>query len=454
MTTEQAANLSPACARIREDIPMLAVGGLSAEEAAEIRRHVDGCAECRQVYEDNRGVLELVRQESSPSVMLNSKRVLAELKRRMSEESRASYEPAPALTPRGRVLWLAGLVGVAAAACVSMALLLGPGVKTPHPVAKEDGSRAPVAYMLPPGAPKPKPVFKGDHYEAEAQGVHITYPSGLEGRLQDDARLHFVNASALEVNEGTAAFYVPPGIEGFQVRGTASNATAASRTGARFMLVAKGGPGGADFVKVAEGVVEVRGATGPAVRVDAGQGTRVSVNGVPAAPEEIDVVAAFDWVDDQSARNISCTFKAGEYPAPGALWLGTLAVRNTSEKTVTVAGFHMLGANYQLEIRREGEKTGYFTKLAPRVLRKRAAGGNAEPVLESSSEMTLEPGQSYELEVDLRGVVKEAGPQTLIAHYQVFSQPKATGLESKWGFALRSQAIKIFVPLNPEKRGR
>lgn len=454
MTTEQASNLSPTCARIREDIPMLAVGGLSAEEAAEIRRHVDDCAECRQVYEANRGVLELVRQESSPSVMLNSKRVLAELKRRMSEESRASYEPAPALSPRGRVLWLSGLVGLAGAACVGMALLLGPSFKPQHPIVKEDPNRSPVAYMMPPGESKSKPVYKGDRYEAEATGVRVSYVSGLDCRLQEDARLHFVNASALEVSEGTAAFYVPPGIEGFQVRGNASNATATPKTGARFILIAKAGPGGTDFVKVAEGVVEVRGANGPTIRVDAGQGTQVSVNGVPAKPQDIDVVAEFDWVDDQTARNISCTFTAADYPVVGSMWLGTLAMRNTSEKAVTVAGFHMLGSNYQLEIRREGEKTGYFTKLAPRVLRKRAAGGKAEPVLESAGEVTLEPGQSYEMEVDLRGVVKEPGPQMLIAHYQVFSQPKAKGLENKWGFVLRSHETKVFVPLNADKRGK
>ncbi|MBI3829356.1 MAG: zf-HC2 domain-containing protein [Planctomycetes bacterium] len=449
---ETAVDTAGTCARYQEDIPMLAVGALSPEETEALQKHLQSCAACRQVYENNRGVLELVRQESSPSVMLNSRRVLEAMKKRMAEESRSVYEPAPALTAKARIYWLAGLAGVAAAACIAIALLIAPDDGKHIPVIPGDPDRIAVGEAQPAGAAKPRPVFKGDRIKAEATGARVSYATGMDCRLRQDAELFCVSVSAVELADGVSAFYVPPGIEGFQVRGRESNTTASAQTGARFMLRVSG-KNGEDIVQVAEGSVDVRGKAGAAVRVYAGSGTRVPAAGTPDAPEPIDVVAEFGWVGNQSSKNLACEFKASEYPTPGGIWTGTLALRNTGERALTVAGYHPLGSNYQLEIRKEGEKSSSFTKIAPRQLSKRSASGNAEPVMETSSEVTLEPGQSYELEVDLRTLVKEGGPYTVAAHYQVFSQPKASGAESKWGFALRSDAAKVFAPLpKPEHK--
>lgn len=442
------------CARYQEDIPMLAVGALSPEETEALQKHLQSCAACRQVYENNRGVLEMVRQESSPSVMLNSRRVLEAMKKRMAEESRTVYEPAPALTARARIYWLAGMAGVAAAACIVIALLVAPDDSKRVPVKPGDPDRIAVGEAQPAGAPKPKPVYKGDRFKAESTGTRVSYATGMDCRLRQDAEIYCVSASAVEIDGGVSAFYVPPGIEGFQVRGRESNTTASPQTGARFMLTVSSRDG-EDVVQVAEGSVDVRGKAGAAVRVYAGHGTRVPAAGTPGAPEPIDVVAEFGWVGDQSSKNLACEFKAAEYPQPGGLWTGTLVMRNKGDRALTVSGYHALGSNYQLEIRLEGEKSSSFTKIAPRLLSKRSASGSAEPVMETSADVTLEPGQSYELEVDLRAVIKEGGPHTVAAHYQVFSQPKASGAENKWGFALRSDSAKVFAPLSkPEIKGK
>lgn len=443
---EHAESTTPACAGLREDLPLLAIGAVPEAEAAGIRAHLQQCAACRQAYEAHRGVLDLVRQESSPSVMLNSKRILAELQRRMSAETRASFEPAPAVTPRARILWLAGLAGAAAAACLVIGVLLSPSRGNRLPLQAENAGRAPVAVVQATAEAKPEPKFAGDRHAAKAEGEQIHYPSGMDGLLQSGAQVHFASANAVQVEGGEAAFYVPPGIEGFQVRGRTAFAQASVQSGARFIVVVQAGRGEAEVYKVAEGTVEVRNGAGVSIRVNAGQGTRVVPGGAPAVPEPIDVAAEFAWAGDPSARNLACAFKAESLPPANGLWSGTLVLHNAGSKPASAAGYHALGSNYQLEIRREGEQSSSFTKLVPRVLRKRASGEGAEPVLESSGEVALEPGQSYELEVDLRKLLREPGAYLLTAHYQVFTKPRAKGAETRLGYALRSQPLRVLVP--------
>ena len=134
--------------------------------------------------------------------------------------------------------------------------------------------------------------------------------------------------------------------------------------------------------------------------------------------------------------------------AKGAPRAATIRLENIGAHPVQVAAFYPLGANYELELRRPGEKNPEFVKPAPRALRKTgesATGTPASTVLEAAKgAVELQPREAYELELDVRELMQAPGEYHLSAHYLGFDQPgAATGA----GAMLRSAECTATVKL-------
>jgi hypothetical protein len=164
----------------------------------------------------------------------------------------------------------------------------------------------------------------------------------------------------------------------------------------------------------------------------------VKAGGAPEAPQAADTRAAFAWVQEQLYRGLTLELKV-----QGAA-RASFVLLNGGARPVDVAGFHPLGVNYQLELRRPGSQSPEFLKIAPLALRRQLAPGVAEAVPETKGRVTLDPGQSLELELDLRPLLKEPGDYVLAAHYLGFAT--AAGGASEWGFTLRSAEQTVKLP--------
>jgi hypothetical protein len=420
------------CAEFREALPLLAAEALPADEAAAVRRHLETCDGCRRCFEEQRRLLETVRCEGEPARPLDTQRVLEALRKRLAQE--APPGPPPAATEaRPQPLLLIAFVVLLAASVLALFALSRPA---PQPVQPPPASGV-IATQYGPETPEGVPLRAGAECRAGAGGLWLKYANGTEVRLREGTSAFVAEASQLELRSGAAAVQTPRAVV-FAVRATGAGAAWRATGPARF-LVTLTAPDEAEVV-VAEGNVDFTG-QGGTVALAAGQRARVKAGGVPEAAQPADTRAAFAWVQEQLYRGLTLELKV-EGPARASFIL-----RNGGTRVVDVAGFHPLGVNYQLELRRPGSSSPEFFKIAPVAVQRHLAPAITEAVPETKGRVTLDAGQSLELGLDLKPLLKEPGDYVLAAHYLGFATP-AGG--SEWGFTLRSAEQTVKFPVrNP-----
>jgi hypothetical protein len=121
-----------ACPHI-EDIPLLALGALDADEAAALREHAAGCAECSRALAEHDALV-------------------GRLDMAFAREPAPAFEglvfPPPEVAPRPRrarrrrFAWAGATAGLAAAAVVALAITLGGGSPQPAAIAAVHSERA------------------------------------------------------------------------------------------------------------------------------------------------------------------------------------------------------------------------------------------------------------------------------------------------------------------------
>jgi len=416
------------CAEFREALPLLAAGALPADEAAAVRRHLETCDDCRACSEEQRRLIETVRREGEPGRPLDTQRVLSALRKRLAQE--APPGPPPAAT-EGRPFLLVAFVVLLAVAVLALFALSQPA--QPPPVQPPPAPNV-IATQYGPEAPEGVPLRAGAECRAGSGGLRLHCANGVVIRLREGAGARVTEARGLELLAGAAAVEVPRGVD-FAAHVPDAGAALSVAGPARFLvtLVAN------DEVEVvvAEGMVRIAAPRRP-VELVQGQRSRVRLRGTPEPPQEADVAAAFAWVLDQLYRGLTLELKV-----QGAA-RASFVLLNGGARAVDVAGFHPLGVNYQLELRRPGSRSPEFLKIAPLALRRHLAPGVTEAVPETKGRVTLDPGQSLELELDLRPLLKEPGDYVLAAHYLGF--PTAAGGASEWGFTLRSAEQTVKLP--------
>lgn len=450
--SEIEANTTTPCADHRTDIPFLAIGALPEEEAAKLRAHIEQCSACRHEFEAHCGIFEMVKQEASPSVMLDSRRILNELKKRFAEESRATYVPTPAVSPQGRLFWIGGL-GVLIASAI-LALVVADqwsswfGTETPLTNGKPT-KNTPVARVYrglhdeTPGT-----LYEGERIEAGAAGLALRLDSAADVRMKEGATVLAAAQDVLALEQGTLAVYASQADRlHIKVAGVYLQPTAVP---CRFLVERQSG---GVVVTLAEGTLGLRQSlkdeAAPTAPVGFVPGTRVTLglHGAISAPETVSTARLFDWIFTHIVESLICELKV-DAPQTGKPWLGMIAVNNTGTTPFRVTAYHPLGVNYGIELRLAGEASSYFTKILPRLIQKRTATEVAHPLQEGTGPVTLLPGEQYELEIDLRTVVKGVGTHTLTAHYVGYETSADTtfGEKQGWGFTIKSATIKVTVP--------
>ncbi|MCZ7644746.1 MAG: hypothetical protein M5U26_05605 [Planctomycetota bacterium] len=439
MSANGEANANGLPEALREDAALLAMGALLPEEAREIEARLDAHPGGRRLYESYRQAWSQVREDGRAEGDLDAQRVLKALRRKLAEESRTSLKPVPAppaTTAHGQAIWAGAVLALAAVAVIAAALFFSPqGPPPPGP-----GPHAPAAPLahaepLPGDEDEPLPLRAGESLTAQADGQRLLFASGVDVRLRESSRVRLRDAGLLELEAGEAAVYVPPSVKGFAVR--AGKGAAQADGEARFAL-RLGEPGA--VLTVAQGEAVFSGAEGK-VGVAAGQGSSLDAEGRPGPPRAADAEQATAWVVERTQKSLALKLRL-EPAGPTGVALAYASLENVGEHPVRVIGFHPLGVNYNLERLRGEAKEGSFAKLAPRKLRRRLAPDLAEELSFSRTPVTLEPGQSYELEMDFGAYREEGGPSLRIAvHYLHYESP--TGGQQGWGFTLRSNEVLL-----------
>jgi hypothetical protein len=178
--------------------------------------------------------------------------------------------------------------------------------------------------------------------------------------------------------------------------------------GARFTVLARRQAGiparlAVAFVSPGEEGVSLAGNTGEGVTVPAGFEADLGPDGRVGRPAPRPPV-------------LQCVLSVAGQGFPSRV---SLCLRNAGPEDLGVAGYHPLGAHYQLELLRPGAKTPEFVKLDPFALRKKTPLGD-EALAASKGEVVLKPGEGYALEIELKGLFRGAGLHFLTGHYAGF----------------------------------
>ncbi|MCK6470727.1 MAG: zf-HC2 domain-containing protein [Planctomycetes bacterium] len=429
-----------ACAERREDIALYAAGTLPLAEAQQLEAHFEMHPACRELLEAHRRVLKLVHEESLPGDAVDQAKVLRELKRRMAVESRVSLVPAQAaLSRRGRIVWFVAILvvvlGIGAGIAVSTYTPPDGPVGPEGPIGPK-----PVATYYAPSSAQGKPVAAGDSIEAKGGIVRIVFTGGAEARLRDGSAARITGAKDMELLAGEAAVNVPASRSGFTASAGQAKVEVPDTPGSRFLLSLNQD---SRWVVVAEGQVVVRGRSGQVIEVYSGASVDLNAAGDVAPTGTVSLPDTFAWVMEGRAKNLHCLMEA-KGAEQGRVHRLVAAIENAGEETILVARYYPLGVNYQLQTLTQDQMQAGFSRLSPVEVRKRKKDGSIETVRPISGTLDLEPGDRYELELDASAL--PPATTSAVLHYLSFGEEGGG-----WGFALKSEPLKLSEPAPEEK---
>lgn len=424
---------SPQCAGFRQDLPLLETGALDAARADAVRRHLDACPACRAEWAAFSRAFQAAEQESRPDRPLDFGRILRALRLRIATEPRTPRSGGLPPLPRRWPLWLLLFFLLCLGGLTAAHFIFrdpSPPVVVPPPVLAEySGADSQIRESL----------RAGDERTAEKAGARVRLPGGAWLMLSQGARVRVRAAGVLELLQGQAAARLPPASKPLVV--VLGRAEARCAPGARATLRSPSASVDAPAVEVAEGEVELQAPPAPALRLTAAQSAARSPDGASFISGTCEPKAVWAWLHEELHAGLALELHADPAPQP-PLWSGRLVLRNTGARAVRAAGFHPLGVSgvrYQLELRRPGAAASEFHKLAPLALR-RSSPAVVEPLSPAHGAILLQPGESYELDLNLLPLLTERGEYELAAHYLGFAESESEGAG---GFSLRSPPVKL-----------
>jgi anti-sigma factor RsiW len=128
------------CTRSRTDLQDLIDGTLGAIRSAELRQHLDECAECRAIHEDLQRIHDVAGTMGS---MTPPDHIWLQIAGRLRQEGRVHDRPAPDASRSAQYVWLAIAATLVLAVGASLFLLI-PRATAPAP--------APIAESNAPGS--------------------------------------------------------------------------------------------------------------------------------------------------------------------------------------------------------------------------------------------------------------------------------------------------------------
>jgi hypothetical protein len=287
--------------------------------------------------------------------------------------------------------------------------------------------------------PGGRQIKGGDTVDAADGGVRLRFAK-VEVRMKQGGSLR-VKENGIELLAGVVAVNVPKD-SSFTVSVPGAGANVKATTETRFAVELTQPSQAA--VSVAEGQVSIEHTGGPTT-VPAGRRANVTVRGLEGALTEADPRALFGWLSEELYKGLKLDLSVLR---PARV---SLVLKNTSNGPVGVTGYHPLGVNYQLEIRRPGSASPEFVKLVPSLLRVQRAPGVIEAVRETLGQIVIEPGQDFELEMDLASLLTEPGTYRVAAEYLGFGP--SGGSAAELGLLLRSNEAQIVILANPATKG-
>jgi anti-sigma factor RsiW len=125
------------CTRSRTDLQELIDGTLGAIRTAELRQHLDGCADCRALYDDLQRIHDVAAAMGS---VTPPDHIWLQIAGRLRQEGRVHDHPAPEPSRQSQYVWLAIAATLVLAVGASLFLLIP---RSAPPPAQSAESNAP-----------------------------------------------------------------------------------------------------------------------------------------------------------------------------------------------------------------------------------------------------------------------------------------------------------------------
>jgi anti-sigma factor RsiW len=123
------------CTRATADIQDLVDGTLGAIRTSELRLHLDGCAECRALYEDLQRLRDIA---GAMPPMTPPDHIWLQIAGRLRQEGRVHDQPAAAASHRAQYVWLALAATLVLAVGASLIVLIPRGQVAPARTAESN----------------------------------------------------------------------------------------------------------------------------------------------------------------------------------------------------------------------------------------------------------------------------------------------------------------------------
>lgn len=144
-----------ACSKNREGLVLLALGGLEAQTAHELRQHLERCAGCRSYFEEMAHLAERLATPDSAAAMQTSERFHQRVVRALVAEEARPARNQPTAFARwlslGESLWPRLAWGLAVTLVAGLAVLAAFYEARPH----SGKAIQPIAAQLPPDPKRP-----------------------------------------------------------------------------------------------------------------------------------------------------------------------------------------------------------------------------------------------------------------------------------------------------------
>lgn len=297
------------CSDVRKRLPELALGDLDAEPAAEISAHLSGCAPCRGARETVARTVTLLKAPPclSPSTERRSAAVAAMVRTHAEQAERLLTRPRRRWAP-----WIAAAAGFLVLVIAPQLRLRGGSMDVASLTGRADrldrsaGTWHPLAVG--------ERVAVGDRLVTQTGGIVILSASSHRLWMDQDTSIDLVDALAVALDRGRLFVRAGDGaVDPIRVSDTANNVVQVrsgrveiglrdvqamvggsreSRQGETVLPAARTQVSRRLTARVAEGVVELRGAQDQRLRATSGQSGTFDFGGQPSTGAAADGAVA------------------------------------------------------------------------------------------------------------------------------------------------------------------